>query len=152
MNYNQLLSIIVETESTDSFIEYISDSTGEASLINHLADWFDLYLSNFSELEHIFALMEHTGDVFDDAANLIDSSSYLVLTDSEADDAWEEALDNYLDDCVLPELTESAQTYFDRDSWKSGARYDGRGHALATYDGNEHEQTINGTTYFIYRT
>ncbi len=29
---------------------------------------------------------------------------------------------------------------------------DGRGQALATYDGDENEQEVNGTTYYIYRT
>ncbi len=28
---------------------------------------------------------------------------------------------------------------------------DGRGHFLNTYDGNENEQTIEGTTFYIYR-
>ena len=28
---------------------------------------------------------------------------------------------------------------------------DGRGHFMSSYDGNENEETVNGTTYYIYR-
>ena len=29
---------------------------------------------------------------------------------------------------------------------------DGRGHFLASYDGDENEETVDGVTYYIYRT
>jgi len=77
---------------------------------------------------------------------------YLVLTEVEANDAWEESLDSYLDECVMPELPELAQRYFDRDAWKRDAKHDGRGHSLSGYDGDEHEVKIDGEWYFIYRT
>lgn len=64
---------------------------------------------------------------------------YAIGTDLECDVALEEALDQYIDDCILPELPEFAARYFDTDSWKNDAEYDGRGHSLATYDGNEIE-------------
>ena len=78
-------------------------------------------------------------------------SKYYVYTDSEADDAWEEALDNYIDEVILPEIPEAYQNYFDEESWKQDARYNGRGHILAGYDGDENEVEVNGTTYYIYR-
>ena len=76
---------------------------------------------------------------------------YEVLTDNEADDRWEEELDNYIEECIMPELPEHLQNYFDEDAWKSDAKYDGRGHSISRYDGNEYEETVNGTTYYIYR-
>ena len=76
---------------------------------------------------------------------------HLVLTDSEADDMCEEYLDQYIDDCIIPELPEHAKDYFDRDSWKEDAKMDGRGHCLASYDGEESKETINGETFYIYR-
>lgn len=79
------------------------------------------------------------------------NEEYMVLTDSEADDAEDEALDNYLEECVYPELPDHLRNYFDDDAWKRDARMDGRGHSLATYDGNEYEETVEGTTYYIYR-
>ena len=76
---------------------------------------------------------------------------YEVLTDDEADDRWEEELDNYIEECIMPELPEHLQNSFDEDAWKRDARYDGRGHSISRYDGEEYEETVNGTTYYIYR-
>ena len=72
---------------------------------------------------------------------------YNVYTDGEADDAWDEALESYLDECVEG----SDNRYFDRDAWKSDARVDGRGHSIARYDSEENEEEVNGTTYYIYK-
>lgn len=76
------------------------------------------------------------------------SSEYLVCTDSEADDLWDEDLENYIDECILHELPEAYRNYFDREDWKSDARMDGRGHSLNRYDGNEYE--VEG--FYIYQT
>ena len=37
------------------------------------------------------------------------------------------------------------------DAWKRDARMDGRGHSLSSYDGHENEETVEGTTFYIYR-
>jgi hypothetical protein len=76
---------------------------------------------------------------------------WLVYTDSEADDAWEESLDQYVEECILPELPASMRYYFDTEKWKDDARMDGRGHCLSGYNGHEEEQQVNGTTYYLYR-
>ncbi len=62
---------------------------------------------------------------------------YLVLTDEEADEAWDESLDSYLDECVLVDLPERTHGYFNRAAWTRDAKGDGRGHSLSTYDGQE---------------
>jgi hypothetical protein len=98
----------------------------------------DYYLSQASSTDSLKEVFE------------VDGEEYLILTDDEADEKEDEYLDNYIDDCL--DIPESIQFYFDRDAWKSDARIDGRGHSLATYDGNENEQEINDTTYYIYRT
>lgn len=90
-------------------------------------------------------------EALDEAKELIDDSDYLSLTDSEADDIEDERLDDYIDECILPELPDHLQAYFDDKAWKRDARYDWRGHIIASYDGEEHEQEYNGTTYYIYR-
>ena len=77
---------------------------------------------------------------------------YLVCTDAEADDLQDKQFDWYIDECIINELPKAYRNYFDSEAWKSDAKYDGRGHCLATYDGNEHEENINGTYYYIYRT
>lgn len=82
----------------------------------------------------------------------IHGAEYLVLTDEEADDRWDEHLDEYIDQIILPELPEAYKNYFDDETWKKDAKMDGRGYSLSSYDGNEYEQDVNGTTYYIYRT
>lgn len=63
---------------------------------------------------------------------------YAVGTDCEADEAWDRALDSYIDDCLLPEIKdETLRNYFDANAWKRDARFDGRGHSLSSYDGCE---------------
>ncbi len=48
-------------------------------------------------------------------------------------------------------LPKEYRRYFDSDSFICDCKMDGRGHSLAKYDGHEHEQTVNGTTYYLYR-
>ena len=81
-----------------------------------------------------------------------EGGEYMVLTDAEADEKWEESLDNYLEECVYQELPENFRCYFDDEKWKRDAKMDGRGHSLSGYDGEEHEETINGEDFYIYRT
>lgn len=76
-----------------------------------------------------------------------DGSEYMVLTENEADERWEDSLDSYLEDYVYPELAGNLAQYFDDEKWKRDARYDGRGRSLSHYDGNEDE--YGG--YLIYR-
>ena len=85
---------------------------------------------------------------------------YLVLTDEEADVKWDESLDSYIEECITPEIDKLSEgagnlSYyitFDEETWKRDARMDGRGHSLSSYDGCENEETIEGTTFYIYRT
>src|SRR3990167_5694955 len=72
---------------------------------------------------------------------------YMVFTDDEADSKWEESLESYIDDCILPELPEVFRMYFDDEAWKRDARHYGRGHSLSQYDGSESESG----DYYIYR-
>jgi len=75
---------------------------------------------------------------------------YDVMTDSEADKAWDESLDSYIDECL--DIPENVRFYFDEEKWKDDAKIDGRGHSLNRYDGSEEEANINDTDYYIYRT
>lgn len=79
------------------------------------------------------------------------SEEYLVLTDDEADNLLEDSLDNYLEEIIYPELQGNLKNYFDDEAWKNDARYDGRGHSLSGYDGNENEEEVNEETFYIYR-
>jgi len=65
---------------------------------------------------------------------------YAVGTDNESDQSWDQSLDSYIDNCLMPEIKdETLRNYFDFEKWKRDARYDGRGHSLSSYDGNEIE-------------
>ena len=81
-----------------------------------------------------------------------EGKQYLVVTDEEADELWEADLENYLEECIYPDLPENLRFYFDDEKWKRDARIDGRAHSLSRYDGNEDEEEVNGVTYYIYRT
>ena len=63
------------------------------------------------------------------------NEDYLVLTDEEADEEEDERLDNYIDECL--EIPDNIRPYFDEEKWKRDARMD--------------EETVEGTTYYIYR-
>jgi len=121
-----------------AFLEFIVDELDENFNANERADDID-------ELSYPPMYGEGVGFAFDGA-------EYAVLTDSEADDAWDESLNSYLDECILPELEGNLAQYFDRDAWKRDAQTDGRGHSLSSYDGEEHEVHLNGEWMYIYRT
>lgn len=121
------------------------------------------------------ALAQHLESDVEEAESVIDN--YLVLTDDEAD----EMVFNYIQDSIcffnasfvashcdadIPtEAIEAIQEKYeasnpillklikDIDHFVEDAiSQDGRGHFIGFYDGEEWEQTVNGTTYFIYRT
>ena len=66
-----------------------------------------------------------------------DSGEFAIGSDDEADDAWDEVLDNYLEDFIYPEIPQSIKYYFNDEAWKTDAKYDGRGHFLSAYNGEE---------------
>lgn len=94
---------------------------------------------------------EEKEEKMEEAREAIDDGDYEVFTDMEADNRLEEELDNYLQECIYPDLPENMRYYFDDNSWKSDARYDGRGHCISRYDGEEHYEEVDRVTYYIYR-
>jgi len=76
-----------------------------------------------------------------------EGGEYLIVTDEVAENLWEIELDNYIDECIIPELPDNMQNYFDIEAWKRDARQDGRAHSLNRYDGSENFQGA----YYIYR-
>ena len=106
-------------------------------------------LASFLEEKDLETISETS---YNDCEFETDEGDYLVYTDSEADDAEDEQLEQYIEDCVLHELPEAYRQYFDNEAFKRDCRFDGRGHTLSSYDGNENEEMVSGTTYYIYRT
>lgn len=83
---------------------------------------------------------------------------YAVGTDEEADEAWDQSLDSYIEECITPKLdkldalgTLGAYVKFDEEMWKRDAKMDGRGHSLSNYDGAENDADIDGETFYIFR-
>ena len=105
-----------------------------------------------AELDDIDIDCEHL--TWNEAEFNLFGRSYLVMTEEERDTAWDERLESYLDECVLPELPSALAGYFDSEAWKRDARHDGAGHALSSYDGEEHEYKLSDASpwLFIFRT
>lgn len=118
---------------------------------------YEEILGNFSEPEKAIAVAYFEDTDVSDVSDVSEryeiysagGNDYMILTDEEADEKWDEYLENYIDDCL--EIPEPMARYFDREAWKRDARMDSRGHSLSSYDGEENEVRINGTTYFLYQ-
>lgn len=95
---------------------------------------------------------EITQNSYDENTFESGNNEYLVVTDDEANELWEQDLDNYIDECILHELPEQYRYYFNNEAWKRDAMCNGRGHSLSGYDGNEYKETVKDYSYYIYRT
>ncbi len=118
----------------------------------------ELFYSDFSDDKTALALalmldlcINEIDDIEEnnDCRWTVQGVDYLAGTDEEMDEAWDEDLENYIDECL--EIPESVGKYFDREAWKEDARVDGRGHSLNRYDGGELYITLQGVDYFAYR-
>lgn len=100
------------------------------------------YVEDISELE------------IDDSEIIFDGEELLILTDEEAESAYEDALDDYFYNVVMPEIPEQYQCYIDYEKWHHDARIEGsRGDSLASYDGYEEEHKLeynDGEKDYIY--
>ena len=100
--------------------------------------------------DKVIALMQETGDFYSDCESSIGTDEWLVLTDSEADIRCREYAETYAED-ARSEIPNHLQAYFDEDKYIEDLLDNGRGELLASYDGAEREQEVNGTTYYIYK-
>ena len=137
-------------------IEEIEEEKKDRKVTEEDIDLFD----DFDEPEKAIALallfelsVNEIDDIVHDGDNrwTVQGDDYLFGTDEEMDDEWDEHLDNYIDECVLPEIPKYLQFYFDEERFKNDCKQDGRGHSLNYYDGGEEEIEFNGTKYFAYR-
>ena len=135
----QIESIIDDIKATSASEDDISMSADYLALDNKAVAlfWFLVDQERTSPQDALEVCM---GDYQQD---------YLVLDDEEADEAFDEWLDNYIDDCIINELPEQYRGYFDREAWKDDNGND-RGGALNQYNGEEYTSDCNGVTYYIY--
>lgn len=121
-------------------IENNTDFSGEdATLCAALVKMFDLTINDLEDVE------------IDGTRVTVQGIDYLAGDDEQMDAEWDEYLENYIDECILPEVNENYRKYFDNEAWKDDAKGDGRAHSLNSYDGTEEEAKINDTYYFAYR-
>ena len=105
---------------------------------------------SYTTKEAIQAIYDNDVDENDIERITIGDREFTVYTNEVADEAWNESLDSYIDDCILPEKPECYQNYFDSDDWKEDAKMDGRGHSLSGYNGEEYEYCIDNEYLYIY--
>jgi hypothetical protein len=80
----------------------------------------------------------------------IGGREYRVMSDDDADAAFDDYLESMLDEGGM--VPGADGPYFDRAAWKKDAAMDGRGSSLASYDGDEHEFCVDGSDwYYLYR-
>ena len=153
MYSNQIQSIIDYKELTKEFFVFQMEDCDES--MDEDARLFSFYenviLCDIDKYEEkILAIMEHTGEEYSECETHLDLDRYRVYTEEEANDALDEALDLYCEEHILSQIPRSLHQYFDDEEWKSDNSYD-RGSYLGQSDGDEHEETINGNTYYIYK-
>ena len=149
----ECITLIKEYEEERKGDTLISDLDKEEALaiIREVSD------DDEGEIYAICNMFDLTANEIDDIAIegnnriCVQGVDYLFGTDDEMDTAWDEALDNYLEECVYPELSGHLQNYFDDEAWKSDARMDGRGHSLNHYDGGELSYNVGEVYYYAYR-
>lgn len=150
---DECCTLIEEYETERKGDTLISDLDKEEALtiIREVSD------DDANEIYAICCMFDLTANEIDDIAIeghnriCVQGVDYLFGTDSEMDTAWDEALDNYLEECVYPELSGHLQNSFDDEAWKSDARMDGRGHSLNHYDGGELSYNVGEVYYYAYR-
>lgn len=122
-------------------------------ILDIVQNWDEKKWAVFAHYNFDTSLIEDINELDIDTDTVhINGEDIYVLTDREADNLADEMLDSYIDDCILDQIPERYQYYFDREKFKSDViRFDGRASELSAYDGNEYEYDVNGTDYYIYR-
>ena len=153
--------IDVEILQVTLYIQSLMNRIQEEDNARRLQEYADKKTESGEDVdEKALALIQYLGEdpeaiidvvnAYDNDYNL-NGETYRILTNEEAEYAWDEELESYIDDCILPEIDNAYSNYFNRAAWKNDARIDGRGHSLSHYDGEEHCETINGTDYYLYK-
>ena len=137
---------LIDQDYGPQFFVWRMDPTNDPE---DLSAFFDECIMSDLE-EGVLALMVEDDLFYSDAEKAIDDQDWLVLTDDEADSFVSEYAESYAED-ALQEIPEHLQRYFDSELFLSDRLSEGRGHILADSDDYGREQTINGTTYYLYR-
>ena len=143
---NDQIQDLIDQEYGPQFFIWRMDHTNNPE---DLSAFFDECIVSDLD-ERVLALMVEDDLYYSDAESAISNDDWLVLTDDEADKLASEQADIYVND-ALRDIPDHLQRYFNAELYRSDTLYDGRGPLLAYWDSYERDQTINGTTYYLYR-
>lgn len=153
MTYDQITSIIEAFDNTaEYFVWQGENATPDMDEDDRLEKYYETDIPDVidgdEDYEKILALMEHTGDTWDECDSNI-GDKYTVFTDAEAEKEFVERINSRME-YVMDEIPTHLRQYFNEEEYISD-NFDDRGSELSSYDGCENEETINGTTYYIYK-
>lgn len=158
MSSDQILSIIAEFKlAPDYFIWQGLNASESMDEDERLQNYYESEIlpntiDGDEDYERILALMEYTGNDWDSCNYDLDKDIYKVMTDDEATDACERILKDRIADEVLNDIPQHLRQYFDTEQYLSDCISNiDREAELASYDGDEHSESIDGTTYYIYK-
>jgi hypothetical protein len=92
---------------------------------------------------------------YDPCVLQFDGAKYLVLTDEEAEQRFDEAIRDFIEDCFestlfeLMEIPKNIRDYFDEERFIHDVKANGRGPYLSS-DGRENKVLLDDKYYFIY--
>ena len=139
----------MKTQTIESLIETLAAKHNMEACLLESMDEQALWLCSDIDANPIDCTEERY-DFYGLTVYAVDGKEYAVGNDSECDDAWNQSLDSDLEELVYPELKGTvAENYFDDEKWKRDAKFDGRGHSLSSYDGDEIEL---GGDFYAFRT
>lgn len=146
--YNEIYYAGVTQEEIEEKLEEFLENNNREDTKAHeeFQEWLD---ENTTLLEDEF---ENSYDDYYSYGN----QEYLVLTDSEANDAAYNSVMSIWEDCYLTKEVKQQlgflENYIDLAAATEDAiKADGRGHTLASYDGHEYYKEVDGEIYYIYR-
>lgn len=155
MTGDQIQSIITSfNQDAEYFVWQGSNDMSDISENDRLQQYYESVLlpdviNGDEDYEKVLALMENAGYDWDQAEAEV-GNDFKVFTDEEAETALEDYQESYIEDNILSQIPANLRSYFNSESFIEDNLTD-RGTALSPYDGCENEETINGTTYYIYK-
>ena len=143
--YNRISKAIEKHVDTDEYKELQKSSFHCVNIAYHLLSDEKAQHVNWYRRAFLNLAIKDDRELRD-----IDEGEYLVLTDDEADKRVDEYLESLFDD-FMRDVPDHIVNYIDYEAWKNDYNND-RGAELSSYDGIKNYETVDGETYYIYRT
>lgn len=87
-----------------------------------------------------------------DSEFCVDGETWRIMSEPDYQVYSNELINDYIDECVLPEIPDYLQSYFDTEKFIRDIDYAGdRDGLVAIYDGAVHEAKINDEYYKLWR-